>query len=147
MRAVLQYISLGWQLDTRCCSHQFNLVDSGPSQVPSIRNKWILLQRFVFLFRCLCSYSAKVHPNGNTVTSSKKKTFVTLCKSRWAERHDSIITFCFIKFSPLQQNLGCATVTNSVDVLTLAITCSAIPTKRNFLDATLCSVVREERTL
>jgi len=77
---------------TPCCSPVLNLVVSGASQLPSIRNALSTVGSVCMFISRSAQRAAILRKFGQTGTRRKSK-FILLCATRWVERHDSVVTF------------------------------------------------------
>ena len=76
-----------------CASHSLNLSLSKSSGVQIIRNSMGTIQQVASFFRC----SAKRHYVLSSVLrdqpNSSKQSILSLCETRWVERHNSVLQF------------------------------------------------------
>ena len=81
-------------LYVHCASHCLNLALTKASSIPDIRNMCGTIQEIIAFFSMspkrkalLQSFISQYYPN------SRKSCLVSLCETRWVERHDSVLRF------------------------------------------------------
>ena len=77
-----------------CASHVLNLCIVRASKVPSVTQMWVDMTELSLFFDASPKlYEALLTAIVKQVPASSEMTLVSLCKTRWVARHDSLSTF------------------------------------------------------
>ncbi|GBM39335.1 hypothetical protein AVEN_257446-1 [Araneus ventricosus] len=81
-------------LYTHCSSHSLNLCLSDASNIPSIRNCMVVIKEVCRFFHMLAKRTEILKSMiSDCCPEQKKKKLISLCETRWVERHDSVFLF------------------------------------------------------
>lgn len=81
-------------LYTHCSSHTLNLCLSDASRIPSIRNCMGVIKEVCGFFHMSAKRTEILKSMiSECCPEQKKKKLISLCETRWVERHDSVILF------------------------------------------------------
>lgn len=81
-------------LYTHCSSHTLNLCLSDASNIPSIRNCMGIIKEVCGFFHMSAKRTEILKSTiSHCCPEQKKKKLISLCETRWVERHDSVLLF------------------------------------------------------
>ena len=79
-----------------CASHLLNLSVVSLTNIPHVRNMWDILTQVSLFFKGSpkreSALEKAVEEQGELISGTKKR-LVDLCRTRWVERHDALVTF------------------------------------------------------